>query len=168
MKKVICLVLVIALVLFASALPCYAAGSGGHGGGHGGSYGGGRGGGYGGVHGGSYGGGHRGYSGGHGHSYFRGSFWFGPGWGSWWRGPGYPYYYPYYYYPYSYYPYYYGESPVVLQEQPPEYVQPTPREEEEYYWYFCPDSKNYYPYVKKCPGGWLRVVPPQSPPDWEE
>ncbi len=148
MKKAICLVLVMAFVLFASALPCYSAESGGYGGGHGG-----------------YSGGHGGYSGGHNwghdHGYFRGHIWIGPGWGSWWWwGPGYPYYYPYYYYPY-----FYAEPSFA---EPPTYVQPPLREEEEYYWYFCPDSKNYYPYVKKCPGGWLRVVPPQSPPDWEE
>jgi len=159
MKKAICLVLVLAIVLFAIALPCYAAESGGHGGGHGGS------GDRGGGHGGSHGGGH---DGGRGHGSFSGSIWFGPGWGPWWWGPGYPYYYPYSYYPYGYNPYYYGESPVVVREQPPAYVQPAPREEEEYYWYFCPDSRNYYPYVKKCPGGWLRVVPSQTPSDWKE
>ncbi|MGD0887130.1 MAG: hypothetical protein ABSA46_19985 [Thermodesulfovibrionales bacterium] len=37
-----------------------------------------------------------------------------------------------------------------------------------YSWYFCPDSKNYSPYVKQCPKSWLRVVPPQAPPDWRE
>ena len=24
-------------------------------------------------------------------------------------------------------------------------------------WYFCRESKGYYPYVKQCPGGWQRV-----------
>jgi len=159
MKKAICLLLVIALVLFAGTLPGYAAGSGGHGGGHGGSHGGSRGG--------SHGGGH---GGGHGHGSFSGSVWIGPGWGGWgpwWGFSAYPYYYPYYY-PYNYYPYYYGETPVAAEERPSAYVEPAPRQEEEEYWYFCPDSKNYYPYVKKCPGGWLRVVPPQTPPDWRE
>lgn len=97
--------------------------------------------------------------GGHGHSSFRGSVWIGPGWGSWgWGYPAYPYYNPYYY----------AEPPVVIEERPSAYVQPTPQEEEPYYWYFCPDAKNYYPYVKKCPKGWLRVVPSQNPPDWRE
>ena len=27
------------------------------------------------------------------------------------------------------------------------------------YWYFCPDSQAYYPYVLECPSGWLAVVP---------
>jgi hypothetical protein len=31
------------------------------------------------------------------------------------------------------------------------------------YWYYCPESKAYHPYVKHCPGGWQRVVP-QPPP----
>jgi hypothetical protein len=55
-----------------------------------------------------------------------------------------------------------------MQEQSPVYVEPAQQPEEQYYWYFCPDSKNYYPYVKNCPGGWLKVVPTQSPQDWRE
>ena len=27
------------------------------------------------------------------------------------------------------------------------------------YWYFCPDSRQYYPYVRECASGWLAVVP---------
>jgi hypothetical protein len=100
---------------------------------------------------------------GHGHSSFRGSVWIGPGWGGWgpwwWGSPAYPYYYPYYY----------SGPPVIMQENPSEYVQqPVPHTDEENYWYFCPDSRNYYPYVKTCPSGWLKVVPPQAPPDWKE
>lgn len=74
----------------------------------------------------------------------------GPGWG-----------YPYY----PYYPYY-AAPPVVIQQQPETYVQqPAPRGEQDY-WYFCKNPEGYYPYVKKCPEGWLRVVP--SPPAGEE
>jgi hypothetical protein len=80
----------------------------------------------------------------------------GPGW---W-GP-YPYY-PYYAYPY------YPQPPVIVQPQPDAYVQPAPQAEEPQYWYFCPDPQGYYPYVQKCPKGWIKVVPPQSPPDGEE
>jgi hypothetical protein len=98
---------------------------------------------------------------GHGHFSFSGGVWIGPGWGGWgpwwWGAPVYPYYYDYYWPP-----------PVVSQEQSPVYTQPTPQEEEESYWYFCPDSRNYYPYVKRCPSGWLKVVPPPAPPDWRE
>jgi hypothetical protein len=33
-----------------------------------------------------------------------------------------------------------------------------------YYWYYCPDSAAYYPYVKRCATSWLTVVPPTGPP----
>ncbi len=95
------------------------------------------------------------WHGGHGHYSFRGGIWIGPGWGPWWWGP-------------PAYPYYYPQPPVVVERQSPVYVEPSPQQEEEDYWYFCPDYKNYYPYVKKCPSGWLKVVPPQTPPDWRE
>ena len=29
-------------------------------------------------------------------------------------------------------------------------------------WYYCADSRSYYPYVRDCPGGWQRV--PAQPP----
>jgi hypothetical protein len=76
----------------------------------------------------------------------------GPWW--WWRAPAYEYYY--------------WAPPAVNQEQSPAYVQPIPEVREQSYWYFCPDSRNYYPYVKQCPKGWLKVVPPTAPPDWRE
>ena len=88
---------------------------------------------------------------------FRGSIWIGPGW---WG----PSYYPYYpYYPYS--PYY--EEPTIIQERPQGYQQPAPQSEEQSYWYFCTKPQGYFPYIKKCPGGWLKVVPPSAPPDDE-
>ena len=89
-----------------------------------------------------------------------GGIWIGPGWGGWgpwWWGPPY----------YPYYPYYYSESPVVIQQQSPAYVEPRSQPEEQYYWYFCRKPEGYYPYVKKCPKGWLKVIPP-APPDEEE
>jgi hypothetical protein len=98
---------------------------------------------------------------GHGHFSFGGGVWIGPGWGGWgpwwWGAPAYPYYYDYYWPP-----------PVVNQEQSQVYVEPAPQVEEQSYWYFCPDSRNYYPYVKRCPSGWLKVVPPPAPADWGE
>lgn len=91
---------------------------------------------------------------GRGHVGFRGSIWIGPGWG--WGAP-YPYYYPYYY----------AAPPIIIERQPPvyQYEQQAspPVQEPQYYWYFCPGSKAYYPYVKQCPGGWVKVVP--TPPD---
>ncbi len=150
MKNTVCLVLVILMLLCASTIPGYAAeGGGSHGGG--------------GYHGGgtSHGGG--GYYGGRGY-YGRGRFgadiWIGPGWGwwdPWWGAPYYPYYYPYY-----------PETPAY-QQQPQTYIQPVPQQEEQpYYWYFCRKPEGYYPYVKRCPGGWLKVVPPSGPPNEEE
>ncbi|MGH8737796.1 MAG: hypothetical protein ACREVC_10595 [Burkholderiales bacterium] len=74
-----------------------------------------------------------------------------------WR-PGY-YPSPYYYPPA---PYYY--PPVVLAPAaPPTYVeqgaaQAAPAQPQGD-WYYCEDSKAYYPYVKTCPGGWQRVAP---------
>ena len=95
-----------------------------------------------------------------GHRTFGGSIWIGPGWDPWWWG-GYPYYYPYY--PY-YYPYYYS-PPVIQQQEPQEYIQPAPQEQ--YYWYYCEDPQGYYPYIKKCPKGWLKVAPTPGPEDEE-
>jgi hypothetical protein len=94
----------------------------------------------------------------------------GPIWGPSWY---YPHYYPYspyspyspYYpsYPY-YYPYYYPPA-VVVPSTPPTYIERSEPESSSTtpgVWYYCPDSKNYYPYVKECPGGWQKV--PAQPP----
>ena len=74
--------------------------------------------------------------------------WLGPGW-------GWPYYFP------SYYPYYPPEQRIVI-EQPEVYVQPA--EEQQRYWYYCTEQQGYYPYVKECPSGWMKVVPSPPPP----
>jgi hypothetical protein len=50
-----------------------------------------------------------------------------------------------------------GESPV--------FVQPVPTQEKQYYWYYCRHPEGYYPYVKQCPEGWMKVVPNPTPPD---
>ena len=70
-------------------------------------------------------------------------------------------------YPYDYYPYPYWYPPgVAAPAWPQSYVErgdsgadstPAPA-----YWYYCAAPKGYYPYVKKCPGGWQRV--PAEPP----
>ena len=72
-------------------------------------------------------------------------------------GPFWPWYYP----P----PYYYPPAVVTVPSTPPTYVEQadgydTPGEA---YWYYCSQSKAYYPYVKKCPGGWQKV--PVQPSD---
>jgi len=66
---------------------------------------------------------------------------------------------------YYYSPYYYPPPVVTVPASPPTYVErgeagaaPEPG-----YWYYCSDSRAYYPYVKECPGGWQRVSP-QPPP----
>jgi hypothetical protein len=69
---------------------------------------------------------------------------------------------PYYYYPPAYYP------PVVAAPaEPPVYVErgdtSPARERAQDYWYYCPETQAYYPYVKQCARGWQRVAPqPQN------
>jgi hypothetical protein len=71
---------------------------------------------------------------------------------------GWPFWYPYPYYapPVVVQP----SAPVIVQPSTPTYVQPpataAPSESS---WYYCASSKQYYPYVKECPGGWQRVAP---------
>src|SRR5215467_5561393 len=72
--------------------------------------------------------------------------------------PFYPWYYP---------PYYYYPPPVVVPAAPTTYIEkdsPRAAPPQRSYWYYCEGSKTYYPYVKECPGGWLRVVPQATPP----
>ena len=79
----------------------------------------------------------------------------GPGfwWPGWWG-------------PYPYYPYY---PPSVIVEPPTDlYVQPAPQADETRYWYYCKEAQGYYPSVKKCPGGWMKVLPPSGQPEGEE
>jgi hypothetical protein len=112
-------------------------------------------------HGGYYHGGGGYYRGGGG--YYRGgggyygSIWIGPGWGYWGWGPAYPFYYPYSY------PYY--APPAVIQQSPTQFIQRDQETDEQNYWYFCRKPEGYYPYVKRCPNGWLRVIPSEAPPD---
>ncbi len=150
MKKFICIALATIALCLANSFPGYAgppAGGSVRGGGgvawHGG----------GGWHGGGWHGGgwHGGGWHGHGHSSF--GVFIGPGW---WGYP-YPYYYPYY--PYYSYPYPYYYTPPTIPQQQYEYVEP----EAPSYWYFCQNPKGYYPYVKQCPKGWLKVVPKPVP-----
>ncbi len=75
-----------------------------------------------------------------------------------------PVYVPWFYGPY--YPYGYPPAVVAVPASPPVYVEqgnpqaaPGPAPQTQGYWYFCAESKTYYPYVKECPGGWQRVTP---------
>jgi hypothetical protein len=108
------------------------------------------------------GGRHGGHGGGHRHGGAQFGIFVNPGW--WGPGSWGPYRYPYY----PYYPYY---QPPVIVQPPPVITQPyedeSPADEQQQYWYFCPDPQGYYPHVKQCPKGWLKVVP-ETPPDLDE
>ena len=85
-------------------------------------------------------------------------------WGARWYSPYpvYPYYAPYYY-PYYYPPAYYPSGPTTYIEQGSGEAVPQ-QQAPEHWWYYCAESKMYYPYAKECPGGWQRVSPqPPSP-----
>lgn len=78
----------------------------------------------------------------------------GPYWGWGWGYPG-PYYWGY-----RPYPYYGYAPPVVAQEQM--YIEQQPpaapaAPAEDAYWYYCPDSREYYPNVPSCSQAWVRV-----------
>ena len=45
----------------------------------------------------------------------------------------------------------YPEPQVVVRTPPP----PPPAQ----YWHYCADASAYYPYVRQCPGGWMKVLP---------
>ena len=68
--------------------------------------------------------------------------------------------------PYGYYPpppvYYYPPPVAAIPAPSPVYIergdaQSAPSAES--YWYYCPDSKTYYPYVRECASEWQRVSP---------
>lgn len=84
--------------------------------------------------------------------------------------------YPYYGAPYYGSPYSYAPAPIYyppVQSAPVIYIErknevrissrKSPRNSSQTnqtsWWYYCVDSKSYYPYVKNCPEGWLRVAP---------
>jgi hypothetical protein len=89
--------------------------------------------------------------------HFRGRIWIGPGWGPGWYDR--PYYYPY---PYV------VEQPTVIVQPSEAYSQPAPQQPApaDSYWYYCRNPQGYFPYVKSCPEGWMKVVPtPPQPPE---
>lgn len=80
-----------------------------------------------------------------------------------------PYYYRPYYGGYGYPPfpsYSYYPPVVIVPATPPVYIQQpsalTASPPETNYWHYCENPAGYYPYVKKCPGGWLKVAPQPS------
>lgn len=70
-------------------------------------------------------------------------------------------------YPYYYNPYYYNPYPQPVYVQPPapvQYIQQNPVSQPDNYWYYCSNPSGYYPYVKSCPAGWMKVLPQSTPP----
>ena len=161
MNKIMTFVLLaVALLAMAASVPALAQkGSRGSssGGSSGGSYGSYRGGSHGGYHGGSHGGYHGYPRVGIGFGFVGPAYWGYPGWGySWWDYPGY-YYPPPYYYPRA----------VAVPAEPTAYIERSdanspPEQSQGNWYYYCPEAKAYYPYLKQCAGGWQRVSP--TPP----
>jgi len=58
-------------------------------------------------------------------------------------------------------PHYVAPAPAYY--EPPVYIQQPQQAGAAAYWYYCPQSRAYYPYVQSCPGPWQRVAP-QPPP----
>jgi len=54
------------------------------------------------------------------------------------------------------------QPPVIVQPPPPVYTQQPPSDPN--YWYYCENPRGYYPYIKECPGGWMKVVPQPTTP----
>jgi hypothetical protein len=81
------------------------------------------------------------------HGRGRAHFYFGP---AWYWGPTWYYPPPAYYYP--------PPQPAA----PPVYVERIDPAESGW-WYYCEQSRGYYPYVKECPSGWQRVSPSPAP-----
>lgn len=62
---------------------------------------------------------------------------------------------------------YYEPPVVVVPAQPQVYIEQGASVEQapetSQYWYYCREARNYYPYVKECPGGWQKVPPRPAP-----
>ncbi|MDO9182422.1 MAG: hypothetical protein Q7U04_08435 [Bacteriovorax sp.] len=70
-----------------------------------------------------------------------------------------------YFYSRPFYPYPspYNPPNIVVVPQTVQPVTPAPVQN----WYFCEASKEYYPYVSNCPGGWkvIPIVPSDEKPN---
>ena len=74
---------------------------------------------------------------------------------------------PYYYSSPAYYdPAYYYSPPIGVTAVPSVYeeqsAQPAPQgssQSQGNWWYYCEESKLFYPYATECPGGWQQVAP---------
>lgn len=90
----------------------------------------------------------------HDFAYWHGGYWahswYGGRFGWWWVVSGVWFFYPAPVYPYP--------DPYV----PPYFVVPPPPPDaaaatQTQFWYFCPASNGYYPYITSCPSGWQQV-----------
>jgi len=75
--------------------------------------------------------------------------------------PGYGYGYPGY--GYGYRGGYGGSYPPVIYIEQQGNTRATIKPQTNY-WHYCSNPEGYYPHIKKCPGGWMQVVPQLSPP----
>lgn len=70
---------------------------------------------------------------------------------------------PWVYPPYHPYPVYVPVPRVYEPPAPVIYIEQQPaRTMEPGYWYYCNETRTYYPYVRECSGPWQKVAP-QSP-----
>jgi len=72
---------------------------------------------------------------------------------------------PLWWHAWPHYPRYYDDRVIVERQGPTVYVQKDAdggERDADQYWYFCPDSDTYYPYVKQCASPWHRVEPQPS------
>jgi len=115
----------------------------------------------------SFGGSHRHFRSGHshsGHSHNRYNFGFNLGYYSpayyGYRPYGYGYgYRSFYRLPYYGYPSYYQRALPSTQIVYVQREEIKPAQPQANYWHYCRNPEGYYPYVKKCPEGWLQVAP---------
>jgi hypothetical protein len=73
---------------------------------------------------------------------------------------------PFFWRPWHYPPPYYYPHPVIIERRaPPVYVEQSPPVESSPqtryagYWYYCQSPGGYYPEVRECPRGWVKVPP---------
>ncbi|HEY3846206.1 MAG TPA: hypothetical protein VGL95_03740 [Acetobacteraceae bacterium] len=82
--------------------------------------------------------------------------WYGGRFGWWWVVSG-----VWFFYPVPVYPYPDPYVPSDFAAPPPPEDTPPPATDQ--FWYFCPASNAYYPYVPACPTGWQQVPANSNP-----
>ncbi|HEX4299866.1 MAG TPA: hypothetical protein VH327_03260 [Gammaproteobacteria bacterium] len=78
--------------------------------------------------------------------------WYGGRFGWWWVVSG-----VWFFYPVPVYPYPDPYVPSGFAAPPPPEAEDAPPPASDQFWYFCPASNAYYPYVPACPTGWQQV-----------